>query len=61
MISSTQETGIKAKYEALKPELDERARRVGGHQARSLDMGELRRSLGLQASQKARFGWANRS
>ena len=40
MISSTQEQTIKAKYEALKPELDERARRLwAATEARSLGHG----------------------
>ena len=40
MISSTQEQVIKTKYEALKPELDERARRVwAAAEARSLGHG----------------------
>jgi hypothetical protein len=54
MIASTQEQVIKAKYEALKPELDERARRLwAATEARSLGHGgvaTVARATGLAAS-----------
>jgi DDE family transposase len=54
MISSTQEQAIKVKYEALKPELDERARRVwAATEARSLGHGgvaTVARATGMAAS-----------
>ncbi|MGH8065953.1 MAG: ISAzo13 family transposase [Candidatus Entotheonellia bacterium] len=54
MISSTQEQAIKAKYEALKSELDERARRLwAATEARSLGHGGIAtvtRATGLAAS-----------
>ena len=54
MISHTQEQAIKAKYEALKPELDERARRVwAATEARSLGHGgvaTVARATGLAES-----------
>lgn len=54
MISSTQEQAIKAKYEALKPELDERARRLwAATEARSLGHGgvaTVARATGLAES-----------
>jgi hypothetical protein len=54
MIASTQEQAIKAKYEALKPELDERARRLwAATEARSLGHGGIAtvaRATGLAAS-----------
>jgi hypothetical protein len=54
MITSTQEQAIKAKYEALKPELDERARRLwAATEALSLGHGGIAtvaRATGLAAS-----------
>jgi hypothetical protein len=54
MISRTQEQAIKTKYEALKPELDERARRVwAATEARSLGHGgvaTVARATGLAES-----------
>lgn len=54
MITSTQEQAIKAKYEALKPELDERARRLwAATEALSLGhggMATVARATGLAAS-----------
>lgn len=54
MIASTQEQVIKTKYEALKPELDERARRLwAATEARSLGHGgvaTVARATGLAAS-----------